>query len=271
MMNYSISNIAWSPSQRLKVYRYLKSQQIKFIEIAPKLFLHNEKKIFNLSKFRINNHLNELRRYDLKISSMQSLLFNAKNCYLFGSKKERTNFKKHLIKVIDLASKLGIRNLVFGSPKNRVIPKNMTYKIAEKIAVRTFKTLGVYAKKKKIIISIESNPKIYGTNFLNNIFQTSKFVKKVDSENIKMILDTGEIIVNKNISKIKKIIKKNIKIINHVHLSEPYLKPLNNTKLILNVIKYLYNENYNKFISIEMRKNKNNLFHIKKSILKLKN
>ena len=71
-----------------------------------------------------------------------------------------------------------------------------------------------------------------------------------------MILDTGEIIVNKNISKIEKIIKKNINIINHVHLSEPYLKPLKNTRLISNVIKYLNDENYKKFISIEMRKNK---------------
>ena len=41
----------------------------------------------------------------------------------------------------------------------------MSYKIAEKIALRTFKSLGVYAKKKKVVISIESNPKIYGTNF----------------------------------------------------------------------------------------------------------
>ena len=45
-MNYSISNIAWSPSQRLKIYRYLKNQNIQFIEIAPKLFLYDEKKIF---------------------------------------------------------------------------------------------------------------------------------------------------------------------------------------------------------------------------------
>jgi len=230
-----------------------------------------KKKIFNLSKFKIKEYLDELKKYDLKISSMQSLLFNTDNCYLFGSVKERKNLKKHLIKVINLANKLEIPNLVFGSPKNRVIPKNMSYKIAEKIALRTFKSLGVYAKKKRVVISIESNPKIYGTNFLNNIFQTSKFVKKVNSENIKMILDTGEIIVNKNISKIKKIIKKNINIINHVHLSEPYLKPLKNTRLISNVIKYLNDENYKKFISIEMRKNKNNLFHIKKSILKLKN
>ena len=62
--------------------------------------------------------------------------------------------------------------------QNRVIPKNMSYKIAEKIALRTFKSLGVYAKKKKVVISIESNPKIYGTNFLNNIFKLQNLLKK---------------------------------------------------------------------------------------------
>ena len=45
-MNLSISNIAWLPKDRNKIYRFLSKEKIKGIEIAPKLLLHDIKNIF---------------------------------------------------------------------------------------------------------------------------------------------------------------------------------------------------------------------------------
>ena len=202
---------------------------------------------------------------------MQSLLYGANDCYLFYSKKQRANFIQHLSKVIVLAKKLKIPNLVFGSPKNRMIPSNMKYKDAEKIAIITFRKIGKIAKQNNIYFAIESNPKEYGTNFLNNIHQTYNLVKKIKSSNIKINLDAGEILMNSETQNIEKIIKKCIKFINHVHISKPYLKPINNKKFFLKLINILKKYNYTKWVSIEMRnQDKNNFENVKKAIRLLK-
>ena len=270
-MNLAISNIAWKPKNRKKIYKFLSKEKISGIEIAPKLLLHNVKDIFKLNKKKINNHFKELQKYNLQLVSMQSLLYGANDCYLFYSKQQRANFIQHLSKVIVLAKKLKIPNLVFGSPKNRMIPSNMKYKDAEKIAIITFRKIGKIAKQNNIYFAIESNPKEYGTNFLNNIHQTYNLVKKIKSSNIKINLDTGEILMNSETQNIEKIIKKCIKFINHVHISKPYLKPINNKKFFLKLINILKKYNYTKWVSIEMRnQDKNNFENVKKAIRLLK-
>lgn len=271
-MHLAISNIAWNIKEKDKIYKFLNKEKIKGIEVAPKLLLHNIKNIFKPNKKLIDLHLQELKKYNFKLVSMQSLLFNAENCYLFQSKTQRANLIGHLSKIIKLAKKLGIPNLVFGSPKNRVIPPNMKYEDAEKIAIATFKKIGKIAELNKVYFCIESNPKEYGTNFLNNIYQTYDFIKKVKSKNIKMVLDTGEILMNSNHNNIDEIIKKCKKFISHVHVSEPYLKPINNKQFVKKLMHTLKKYNYRKWISIEMRnKEKNNYTNVTKAVRILKN
>ena len=50
---------------------------------------------------------------------MQSLFYNTTDCFLFGDEKQQKNFVNHFKKIIFLAHKLQIPNLVFGSPKNK--------------------------------------------------------------------------------------------------------------------------------------------------------
>lgn len=271
-MKLSISNIAWRPKDRFKVYNFLKTQKISQIEIAPKLLLNSEKNIFSLNKKIISRYLNELKVYNLRIVSMQSLLYKTKNCFLFGTVKERKNLIDQIKKICILAKNLEIGNLVFGSPKNRIIPKNLSYVDAESIAIKTFKIINNIAKKNNVIFSLESNPQAYGTNFLNTFEETSKLVKKMNLSHVKMILDLGEIQMNKKKHNLNSFISNNIKIINHVHISEPFLKPIKNKKLILKLVRILRENNYKKSISIEMRnagdKSINNVIN---SILLVKN
>ena len=248
-MKIAISNIAWSPHNRIKIYSFLKKNNIKNIEIAPKLFLYNEKNYLQPNKKTLIPICNEIKNFNLKIVSMQSLLYGAKNCELFTSTQKRQNFYNQLKKIIKLAGILKIPNLVFGSPKNRIIPKN----ISKIKAIKVFRKLGDYALKNNTKISIESNPQIYGTNFLNNIYETYNFVKKVNHNSIRIILDTGELLVNKNFKNIGNIVKLTKEFIYHVHISQPNLKPINNNKMIVSVLKELKKVNYKRYVSIEIK------------------
>ncbi len=266
-MKLSISNIAWSVEDRKKIYQLLITKNIEGLEIAPKLFLHDHKNFLKPIKSKLIRNFYEIKNLKYKIISMQSLFYNTKECFLFGDKNQQKKFILHFKKIILLAYKLKIPNLVFGSPRNKKIPKNIKKKEAILIAVKVFRLLAKEAKKFNIIISLESNPKIYGSNFLNNINETYKLVKLIKRKNIKLILDTGEILVHKNQNQINKIIKKTIKEISHVHLSEPYLEKISNKSFFNKVIYQLKKYNYKKWVSIEMRKkNTNNFNRIKHSI-----
>ncbi len=266
-MKLSISNIAWDIKERKKIYKFLISKNIEGLEIAPKLFLHNHKNFLKPKKNKLEENFYEIKNFKYKIISMQSLFYNTTDCFLFGDEKQQKNFVNHFKKIIFLAHKLQIPNLVFGSPKNKKIPTLMKKKDAIQISIKIFRLIAKEAKKYNIIIALESNPKIYGSNFLNNINETYKLIKLINRKNIKLILDTGEILVHKNQSKVNKIIKKTIKQINHVHLSEPLLKKIENKSFFKKIICQLKKYNYKKWVSIEMRKkNKNNFNRIKDSI-----
>ena len=45
-MRLAISNIAWNPKEKDKIYKFLNKEKVKGIEIAPKLLLDNVKNIF---------------------------------------------------------------------------------------------------------------------------------------------------------------------------------------------------------------------------------
>jgi hypothetical protein len=76
-----------------------------------------------------------------------------------------------------------------------------------------------------------------------------KFVEQVDSKGFLLNLDTGTMIENfENIS----IFRGKGHLINHVHISEPALKPLQKRKLYMELAEMLRTMDYQKFISIEV-------------------
>jgi len=154
-MKIAISNIAWSPINRIKIYSFLKKNDIKNIEIAPKLFLYNQKNYLRPNKKLLLTKFKELKKFKLKIVSMQSLFYESKNCELFTSIQKRQNFYNQFKRIIKLAGILKIPNLVFGSPKNRIIPNNVSKIKAEKIAIIEINFLHLYIMKHVNQINVE--------------------------------------------------------------------------------------------------------------------
>ena len=155
---------------------------------------------------------------------------------------------------IDFAEAVGCHNLVFGCPRNRYIPDGMSTGSAKSIALVFFHHLGEYATKHHTVIGMEANPPIYNTNFINSTLDALELVKEVDSNGFKLNLDIGTMVQNKeDVS----IIDKNVCMINHVHISEPYLKSIKRRNIHKKIITLLQNYRYKGFISIEMGRTEN--------------
>lgn len=255
-MKLCISSLAWDIKNRLNIYKFLSKKEIKFIEILPF-------KISNLGLYDNYNNYIKLKRewedFGLQAVSMQSLHFGLNNCSLFNSEMERKNLYDYTLKAIEVASILGIKHIVFGSPKLRIVPENMIYNEAYDIAFKFFTKLNDEAIKYNVVIGIEPNSKDYGTNFLTNTKDTFEFVKKINLKNIKINLDLSTIILeNENISQ-------SIDLVNslnynfHCHISIPYLKN-NYIDYKNNLIEYLYKLKTSKvnYCSIETVINNNN-------------
>ena len=251
-MKLSISNIAWSAENDLEMYDFL-SQEGFTLEIAPtRIFENNPYE--DLSKAsRFQKDL--LAKYGFGISSMQSICFGRSEA-IFGSEEERKAIFHYTLKAIDFASAIDCNNLVFGSPKNRIIGENQM-----EIAYDFFKGLGKYAESKNTIMALEANPEIYGTNFITTTQQAFDFVKEANCPGLMVNVDLGTILNN---NESLEILEKNLKLVNHIHISEPYLERIVERKIHEDLAKMLVENKYDKFVSIEM-KNQNSIESVKET------
>ena len=236
-MKLAISNIAWSSEEDEQMYFFLKSVGFEGLEIAPtRIILENPyDKLDEAEDFK-----DKLKSdFNLGIPSLQGICFGRSEA-IFGTEEERNSIKEHIKKAIEFANVLGSKNLVFGCPKNRIIRENQ-----EDIALSFFDELGTYAIQKNTILSMEPNPDIYGTNFLNTTQQAIDFVKEINNQGLKVNVDLGTIIHNnENLD----VIANNIDLINHIHISEPYLEPIIENEIHSELYKLLKECDYENFI-----------------------
>ena len=242
-MKLSISNIAWDASNDEKIYTMIKKYGFEGLEIAPTKIMGKNP----YEKLEETGVWKKEIQYNLKISSMQSIWFG-RNENLFDSKEEEVFLLDYTKKAIDFANIIECKNLVFGSPKNRNINNGKN----SENQIRIFETLGEYAHKKNTVIGMEANPKIYNTNYINDTKSALELVKKVKSKGFLLNLDLGTMISNNE--DLLKVLKGNVKYINHVHISEPWLKIIEKREIHKTLKYVLLEENYKGFISVEMAK-----------------
>lgn len=243
-MKLSISNIGWDAANDAAVYELMVKYGFSGLEIAPtRIFPISPYDKIEDAKVWSRNLKNE---YGIDISSMQSIWYGRTE-NLFASRKERNILKNYTKKAIDFASAIGCRNLVFGCPRNRNLPEG----VESEIAVGFFKELGEYAYENKTVITLEANPTIYHTNYINDTKSAIDLIKRVDSRGFLLNLDVGTMLQNEEELF---VLIGNVKYIHHVHISEPGLKPIKERELHMILKRILANEQYNGYISIEMGK-----------------
>jgi len=258
-MKLAISNIAWDIADNEKVYSLMQKYWFTWLEIAPTKTFNN---FLEVSNKEINEFKNTINNFWIKLIAAQSLLFWKPELKLFDENWNE-NLKNYLIKIIDFASKLWIKSLIFWSPKNRIY-ENIEKNEAIEIAKSFFEYIWTYAYQKWVYICIEPNPEIYWWNFMCNTIETLDFVKYINNHWIKLHLDLWTIIIN---NEDINIITETKKYITHFHISEPNLEVIQERKIHHKLKELLIW--YNWYYSIEMKWT--SLENIEKSLILISN
>lgn len=242
MIKLSVSNIAWSATEDEQMYAYLQQLDFDGLEIAPTRVLPKAP----------YDHLTEAATwamrikdtFGLEICSMQSICFGRDES-LFGTVQERESLLAYVKKAIDFAHAIGCRNLVFGSPRNRIIGNNPV-----EIAYEFFDKIGYYAASRHAALAFEPNPVIYGTDFITTTAQAVDFVSRVGSSGVSVNFDLGTFLHN---GESLSFVAEHLECIGHIHISEPYLEVIQPREVHHQLAALLKEQQYNGYVSIEMK------------------
>ena len=243
-MKLSISDIGWTAEQDKDVYELMQCLGFKGLEIAPTRIFpstpYEKKEEAKVWSRRLSDH------YGLSVSSMQSIWYGVSD-RIFGDNDERTRLIEYTKKAVDFAASIKCGNLVFGCPKNRDMPEGTD----PQTGITFFHEIGEYAYQHGTVIGMEANPPIYNTSYVNTTSSAIELIRNVDSNGFRLNLDVGTIIANaEDINELDG----NIDLINHVHISEPMLRPIEKKDLHKNLVRKLISGKYDGYISIEMGK-----------------
>lgn len=250
-MKRAISNIAWTKENDEVVYPFLQKRGFTGLEIAPTR-LFPEKPYDHLPQAKV--YAQRIREeYGLHIPSMQSIWYGVSES-IWGSDADRSKLIDYTKKAVDFAKVIGCENLVFGCPKNRIIPARVDLSIAEHF----FATIAEYAHAQRTFIALEPNPPYYNTNFINTTAEAFAFCRRLSVPGLAVNVDLGTCIhYNEGVG----FLSQNADLIHHLHISEPLLAPIMKRELH----KELQQLPYAGYFSIEMA-NKNDLALVKQAV-----
>lgn len=250
-MKLAISNIAWTVREDAQVYALMHRYGYSGLEIAPT-------RIFEADPYGDLEAVRAWRRElgekeGFAVPSMQSIWFGRTE-KLFADGTQRQVLLDYTKKAVDFAEAAGCANLVFGSPKNRVLPDISDQKLWRQ-GIDFFKAVGDYAYSKKTVIGMEANPPIYQTNYINTTQEALDLIKEVGSDGFRLNLDIGTMLENREHVA---VLEGNAGLISHVHISEPFLKPVvfnrDRRQFHGELAAFLRENGYQGYVSVEMGK-----------------
>ena len=218
-INFSISNLAWDISYESEVIKILNNSLISGVEISLRKYFDN---LENLTTDQILSLKNYGIVNDLKISSLQSLLFKREDLSIFASGVGREQVIEYLNSIYKIAKLLQVKPMVFGSPKNRK-KGQLTSKRAFDSATEFFSDLISEWDANGPYIAFEANPSVYGCDFIVNNSEAIEFVNSVNSPNLRWHLDYGcSLLAGENPTL---LLMNSKKLPSHIHMSEKNLGP----------------------------------------------
>ena len=254
-MRLAVSNIAWSPQERLEAYAILAEAGFTGLEIAPGLFFHAAADPFVPDECTASAAMAEIADAGLTLVSMQSLLFGVAGAALFEGPEARAAFEAGMMRAIALAGRFGIPALVFGSPLQRRVPEGLAMEDALDQAAEVFRRLGDAAQGAGTRIGIEANPAAYGTNFCTTLDEALGLVARVDHPAIAPHLDLGAMHMNGDFAGVPARLPALGPALAHVHVSEPHLAPAPADEgALVPVLRALAAAGYAGAVSIEMKR-----------------
>jgi D-psicose/D-tagatose/L-ribulose 3-epimerase len=217
----AVSNIAWPMDEEAAVARVLTELGVSQVEIAPT-------KVFDdptaVSDDAIASYRAFWRDHGIEIAAFQSMLFGRQDLQIFDSAALRKQTLDRLAQFVVLAGRMGARVLVFGSPKNRIVPEGVSMDVAMDVVVPFFRELGSIAEDNNTAFCIEPNPAVYACNFVTTSTEGRELVSRVDSPGFGLHLDAaGMTLAGENVAS---AITASASMLRHFHVSAPELGEL---------------------------------------------
>ena len=247
-MRLAVSNVAWDAGEEDAVLAVMKRYAVGGLEVAPtKIWDHPA----SVTEPTATAYRRRWEDREIEIVAMQSLLFGQQGLELFNSAQARTQMFEYLAVIVRLASWLGARALVFGSPQARVL-HGMDRAHAIDVVVEFFRRLADVASRHGTAICLEANPADYGSEFAQTTTEAIDVVEQVDRPGFRLQLDTGSLSLTGESD--DRTIERAFGFIGHVHVSEPHLRPIDAATVdhrpIAAALKRL---GYEGWVSLEMR------------------
>lgn len=241
-MRLAVSNMAWGKENDTAVYELMVKYGFEGLEILPTRLIPQNP----------YDHIGEIAAWRKSVSasfgfqtaSMQSIWYGRTES-VFGDEKEKEALLAYTEKALRFAVAAECGHLVFGCPRNRVIPDAGK----EEDALSFFRELADIAAAHHVTVGMEANPPIYHTNFINTTEEAFRWIDQVGKRNFMLNFDFGTLIEN---GEDVRILKGRVDKVSHVHISEPMLGPIQERAEHRELCALLQEENYQGYVSVEM-------------------
>jgi len=245
----ALSNLAWDPIDNELIFKKLNSVGITHIEgVLTKI---SDWK--NLTKEKLVEFKILMDKYNISMESIQSIFFGV-NCL---DLTDEIIVIKHYIKLIEYCKIFGVKVMVLGSPSLRKNIEGWENKLSSILNQVDNLLIGT-----NIELSIEPNMKGYNGGYFFTLNEIVNFIEINGFKNIKTMIDTHNIKLEQ-LDPINEF-ESNIKHINHIHISEPHLKPIVEFDFHKKFSELLKKNNYNGIITYEVMKCKNLMNSVQK-------
>lgn len=245
----AVSNIAWPADEEATVANTLLSLGINFVEIAPTKVFRDPTATSSAEQRAYSQFWAD---HNISIVAFQSMLFGRADLQIFGSPSVRAETAEVLSRFIELAGALEAGVLVFGSPKNRIVPTEMGLEEANDVAVDFFRALGQVATDNNTCFCIEPNPSVYDCNFITTAASGLDLVNTVDHPGFGLHLDAAGMTLQDD--PLAHSIQDAASRLEHFHASAPNLGALEDSIVdhgaAANALREIH---YAGYVSIEMR------------------
>lgn len=236
----AMSNIAWDRAQDETMYAALQAAGFAGLEIAPtRIFPDQPYDCLNAAAL-FGGYLRQ--RWGLAVPSMQSIWYGRSES-IFDEAGAQA-LLDYTAQAFQFAHTLNCPSLVFGCPRNRMLPQGADPAAGESF----FAKAGALAARYGVYLALEANAPRY-TNYLNTTREVFDLVKKLDSPGLAVNLDLGAML---EAGEKPADFMDELRYVSHVHISEPGLAPIAPRPEHRELALLLGAVGYTGYVSIEM-------------------
>lgn len=186
-MRLAVSSIAWSNEEEAAVAEKLAELGVGCVEIAPTKLWEDP---VSTDEVTARKYVEWWKSRGIDIVAFQSMLFARPDLKLFEDKQLRQEMADYLAGFLRLAGVMGVKRLVFGSPKNRQ-RGTMSVQQADDIAAEFFGRMGDEAQRCGVVLCLEPNASQYNCDYITTSEQGAALVERVGNPGFGLHLDAA--------------------------------------------------------------------------------